>query len=1039
MDSGTSGQQPDWLSAESILASTADGYWQADLREGRLFVSQRFRELLGIGEQAQEPGRPMLDYEWVHPEDRARTKEDFERMLRQGREELSHEYRLKTGSGGWLWVQGRIKVLEWDEERRPKRICGWVSDISRRRQLEQAIGALLEKQKTGSIDEFLADAVTHLTRVLGFRFGHVGILTSDRLEVQTLAAVRDGKLVPNFRYRLEGSPCANTVTESLCAYPQGVQSLFPQDRGLRDLKVESYLGIALRSRRNEVVGLLAAMDDKPLHRSEIPEALISLLADRIAREFELTRTESALDRQMRHAHQMFETSINGIGLLSEVQGADGRLADLLWLEANPALEQHLGAHCSVLIGRSIRESGECGDAVLEMAQSMGALKLAEKQVQHPTGQWFDVRVYRPDPGLIGVVTSDVTHQRIAEETIRESESRMRSLLANLSHAALVLDLNGRVMFANRAAGALVGGTEEDLVGELWLKRFLPIDERMRVEGVLAAVGGLANCPPHVSNRILRLDGTERMVEWDIHQIRNADGSVDAITAVGRDITEAQALQRRARLAQRMEAVGKLAGGVAHDFNNLLTVINGYVRLSQGLAENGTLKTYLGEIERAGSKANELTRQLLALSRGQPMQARDFPAHQTIQSMESLLARLLGADVFLDVQLAASNDWIHFDPNAVEQVLLTLSARAREVAPKGGAVRLSTACVIGPLEVQGGVLPEHGYFRLRFEDDGSGMSDQSLAQLFEPFSETDAGLRPGLELATIYSVLSQGGGGVNVESGDWGTRFDLYIPSAPPRTTTGLEPHGGSVRSVIGSVLLVEDQDQVRLYASDVLRGAGLDVIACSNAADALAALSENTVPIAVLVTDLVMPGMSGRELAMQARQMRQQLPVVFMSGYAEMGPTASELEVLGARFLQKPFTPDQLEAAVRNEMGQIQPARIVIADDDHGVRAFLRNVLEGAGYQVAEAEDGFAAMQILRSSPAEILVTDLVMPGQEGIETIRDARRAWPDLKIIAISGAFYGQFLRTAEMLGARAVLQKPIRPEDLLKCVREVLEADD
>ncbi len=1029
----------EWLNPDSILASTADGYWQADLQAGRMYVSQRFRDLLGIAENETEPGRPMLDYEWVHPLDRPRVQDDFARMVKQRRDELSHEYRLRTGRGGWVWVQGRCKILEWSEDGRPKLLCGWISDITRRRQLEQALGALLEKQKSGSLEEFLADAVFHLTSALDFRFGHIGMLTEDGLGVRTLAAIRDGRIVPNFRYRLDGSPCANTINESICAYPQGVQSLFPHDRGLKDLGVESYLGIALRSRRNRIVGLLAAMHDKPIQRSDIPEALISLIADRIARELDLDRAETALDRQMRHAHQMFEKSINGIGLLSEVRDAGGRLTDLRWMEVNPALEGHLGASCPALLGRSILESGVCGAAVFEQANAIGEAGFSEKQIQSSSGQWFDVRLYRPEAGLLAIVTSDITGRRIAEEAIRESADRMRSLLANLSYAALVLDLDGRVVFANRAAGELIGGTEEDLVGEIWLRRFLPVDERIRVEGVLESVGGLANCPPHVSNRILRLDGQERMVEWDIHPIRSAGGEVDAITAVGRDVTDVRALQRRARLSQRMDAVGKLAGGVAHDFNNLLTVINGYVRLAQGLAETETLKSYLGEIQRAGSKANDLTRQLLALSRGQAMHARDFPAHATIQGIKPLVERLLGAEIFLDVQLAASNDWVHFDPNAVEQILLTLSARAKEVTPQGGAVRLSTACVMGPLEVQGGVLPEYGYFRLRFEDDGSGMSDRSLAQIFEPFSETDAGLRPGLELATVYSVLTQGGGGVNVESGDWGTRFDVYIPSAPPRTAVEAAGIARSVSEVSGAVLLVEDQEQVRLYAAEVLRGAGLEVIVCSNAAEAASTLADAAIPIAVLVTDLVMPGMSGRDLAAHARQLRPQLPIVFMSGYAELGPSARELEALDARFLQKPFTPDQLESAVRGEIGQFTPARIVIADDDHGVRAFLRSVLEGAGYQIVEAEDGSAAMQALRAAPAEILITDLVMPGQEGIETIRDARKAWPSLKIIAISGAFYGQFLRAAEMLGARAVLQKPIRPEDLLRCVKEVLKAQD
>jgi len=215
------------------------------------------------------------------------------------------------------------------------------------------------------------------------------------------------------------------------------------------------------------------------------------------------------------------------------------------------------------------------------------------------------------------------------------------------------------------------------------------------------------------------------------------------------------------------------------------------------------------------------------------------------------------------------------------------------------------------------------------------------------------------------------------------------------------------------------------------------VHAIGDASEALSFLAEGGEGTTLLLTDVVMPGLSGRDLAVQARQIRPDLAIVFMSGYADSGPSVAELEDMGARFLPKPFTPDQLEAAVRAGLNANAPARIVIADDDAGVRALLRAVLEGAGYSVADAAEGASAIEAMRIEPADLLITDLVMPGQEGIETIRTARQNWPDLKIVAISGAFYGQFLRTAEVLGAKAVLSKPIRPEELLRTVRDVLQS--
>jgi CheY-like chemotaxis protein len=319
-----------------------------------------------------------------------------------------------------------------------------------------------------------------------------------------------------------------------------------------------------------------------------------------------------------------------------------------------------------------------------------------------------------------------------------------------------------------------------------------------------------------------------------------------------------------------------------------------------------------------------------------------------------------------------------------------------------------------------------------------MGEAAIAHLFEPFSDlAEAGIRPGLELAAVYSVLSQGGGGISVESGPGGTRFDLYFLSAPPVASAA--PPAASLRraSQGARILLVEDQEQVRLFTSQVLKEAGFDVIAVEDGAAALSILDQCGDDKTLLLTDVVMPAISGREVAVQARQIRPGLPIVFMSGYAEAGPTAAELADMGAHYLQKPFTPDQLVSAVREALDRSEPVRIVIADDDPGVRALLCAVLEGAGYFVIEAAEGASAIQALQNHQADLLITDLVMPGQEGIETIRTAKQNWPDLKIVAISGAFYGQFLRTAEVLGAKAVLQKPIRPEDLLRTVRDVLQS--
>ncbi len=968
------------LNLQAVLASTRDGYWQADFEQGRVYASHRLQEMLG--NEAQEGGSvhnaEMPAYESVHPDDRERLRRDFDQMVMQRREELSHEYRLRHASGGWIWVQGRSRVLEWNDARSPRLMCGWISDISRRRHLEQALGALLERRVAEPLEQHLKESVRQLAQVLGMRFAHLGKLSEDGRRVRTVVAIRDGEIAADFEYEMAGSPCEVAVSESLCSYPRGVREHFPLDAGLVRLGIESYLGIGLRSRRGEAFGVLAAMHDGPLERSDIPEALITLFAERLARELELTETETALERRMRFAHQLLERTVNGIGILRELRSPGGTLEDLEWVQINPALAAHLGRECASPIGRRVLEiEGTCGRAVFEMACELEDGGTRERQIETENGRWFEVCVYRPEQGMIGLVTSDITERRMVEEATRESERRLRGVLANLSLAALVLDVEGSVRFANQAALDLVRCDESDLLGANWFEAFIPTDERTRIAAALDAAGGLSNCPPHVSNRVLRKDGKERLVEWDVHPLRGPGGEVEGIAAVGRDITDVRALQERARLAQRMDAIGRLAGGVAHDFNNLLTVINGYVRLSLNKTGDGPVKNYLTEIERAGGKATELTRQLLALSRKHVMQARDFEVHKTIREMEPLLARLLGSAVYIDFELSASNDWIHFDSGSVERMMLALAARAREILPEGGAVKVSTACVMGPQEVQGGVLPEGSYLRLRIEDDGVAMSDLAIAHIFEPFSDTaTAGIRAGLELAAVYGVLSQGGGGVSVESGSDGTRFDLYFRSAPP-SHSGHPPVASALSSnKTVRILLVDDQEQVRLFAADVLRDAGFEVTAVGDSAAALSILNQDGDGTTLLLTDVVMHGLSGRDLAVRARQIRPGLSIVFMSGYADEGPSVAELEAMGARFLQKPFSPDQLEAAIRAQAGVSRPARIVIADDDAGVRALLRTLLEGAGYDVVEAAEGAAG--------------DPGTPGRTRRPSDYRPRHAWP-------------------------------------------------
>jgi CheY-like chemotaxis protein len=313
----------------------------------------------------------------------------------------------------------------------------------------------------------------------------------------------------------------------------------------------------------------------------------------------------------------------------------------------------------------------------------------------------------------------------------------------------------------------------------------------------------------------------------------------------------------------------------------------------------------------------------------------------------------------------------------------------------------------------------------------------ISHIYEPFFSTKkAGEGTGLGLATVYGIVQQGGGSIWVysEPGE-GTTFTIYLP----RIDAGLnlrqetEPEPDTLRGT-ETILVVEDQDQLRRMAGHVLRSYGYRVLEAANPGEALLHSERYAGPIHLLLTDVVMPGMTGPELAGRLKPLRKSMEVIFMSGYSERVVT-DRLE-LASSYLQKPFSPEALAGKVRGVLGAPRLEKtILVVDDEPEVRGFLRKVLTGVSYHVLEAENGREAARQIESNEVDLVIMDLAMPEQEGIETIRALHQVRPRLKIIAISGRFAGPLLHAAEIFGAQASLVKPIQPEDLLGAVARVM----
>ena len=419
-------------------------------------------------------------------------------------------------------------------------------------------------------------------------------------------------------------------------------------------------------------------------------------------------------------------------------------------------------------------------------------------------------------------------------------------------------------------------------------------------------------------------------------LRDVNGSIQGVIGVATDITERRRAERalqeseeKLRHAQRLESVGSLAGGVAHDFNNLLTAMFGHLTfLRDRVAGRPELSAEIEAIERAANRAATLTRQLLAFSRKQVLQLRVVDLNQVLGGMEPMLRRLLGADVELAVRLDAARPWIRADVGQMEQVVVNLVVNARDAMPRGGRLTIRT------LEVAEGSGPPSGLpaaraadvlrngpcVALLVADTGAGMSPETLARAFEPFFTTKpAGEGTGLGLSTVYGIVKQSGGEVYVDSGEGaGATFTLCFPrTARPEPDAGRAQAVPSLTPGSGTILLVEDEPMVRELFRDVLETAGYRVLEAKNGIEAMETASRHAGVIDLLVTDVIMPGMSGGELVRRMADVRPDMRVLYVSGYTDDVLVRRGVIEAGASFLQKPCLPDELSRVVRTILGPI--------------------------------------------------------------------------------------------------------------------------
>jgi two-component system, cell cycle sensor histidine kinase and response regulator CckA len=671
-------------------------------------------------------------------------------------------------------------------------------------------------------------------------------------------------------------------------------------------------------------------------------------------------------------------------------------------------------------------------------------------------QLNDRRPGRFDPELIvqmeraAASLAIAVEQRQTQAALRASEERYRLISENTADVIWLLDVEtNRYTFVSPSVQHMFGYSPDELMAAGLRLTLGPESYQRAANWIAEALAGAdasiesSRTQVHQIDQV-RKDGSIVRTEVSTTLLPRQERRRREVLGVTRDVTERLEGEARLTQAQKLESVGRLAGGVAHDFNNLLTVINGYsAMIMEQLAQDDPLHEFVTEIRTAGERAAALSGQLLVLSRKQVIQPKEVNLNDIIVEVKKMLGRVIGEDVKLDSLLSSSLGSVLGDPGQLHQILMNLAVNARDAMPNGGTLLIETANVDlddSFAEEHGGVTPGP-YVRLRVSDTGTGMTKEVLSHLFEPFFTTkQPGQGTGLGLATVYGIVKQNGGSVWVESElGCGTSFTICLPRIESVAVTHEAPKlETSVQRGTETILVVEDQEQLRKMAVRVLRGHGYRVYEAADPDEALLLAERHPGPIHLLLTDIVMPGMSGCALADRLKQSRPILEIIFMSGYSEHATlNRQELESAGA-YLAKPFSPEALASKVREVLGPLRRGgTILVADDESGIRSFVRNLLEGAGYQVLEAKNGREAAQRIETTEFDLLITDLAMSEQEGIETIQKLHHMRPGLKIIAMSGQLAGTLLEATMVFGAMASIAKPLQPNELLDVVARVLHA--
>jgi PAS domain S-box-containing protein len=910
------------------------GMWAWDLSTNQSHWNRIGYELLGLT-PTEGPVDPELFFQHVHPDDLPGVRQAVSEALENGTE-LEREFRVVRADGEIRWLAGRGQIVRDEATSQPLQMLGIAHDVTERKWVEEEL-RIQQLRIQMMLDQVQAvlwstDRELHFTYGSGAGLRALG-LKPGQLVGQTLFEFfrTDDPTFPpiaSHLQTLQGKPCHYEMEWADRHYQVLLEPMRDEHDGVvgcvgialdvtERKQAEEHLGaladeLRTRLRQQEAVAQLGQMAVSSPDLDEVLNRAVAILAEVL--DVELCKV---LELQSDGQTLLLRAGIGWreglVGRATVGAGADNQAGYTLASD-QPVIVDDLGA-----------ETRFSGPALLHEHRVVSGMTVGIRGRDRLFGvlgthstrrRAFTANDVVFLQGIANILANAVERKRLETLMVQESEltTTMMEALPGLVGLA---DDQMRLIRWNKALEKVSGFTADEIA------RMSPLDfiaredqEALAAEIQAALRTGRGSVEGHVRTK----DGNKIPYFFSGVRVTNEKGTF--LLGVGIDISERKRLEQQYRQAQKMEALGQLAGGVAHDFNNLFTIINGYSDLLIGRFPSGDpTREVLTEIQKAGERAASLTRQLLAFSRRQVLEPKVLNLNAVVGDTEKMLRRLVGEDVILTTALDPALGPVKADPGQLEQVLINLVINARDAMPQGGKLTIETQNVEldeSFCRVHPGLRPGP-YALLAVTDTGMGMDEATRSHLFEPFFTTKGlGKGTGLGLATVHGIVQQSGGHVEAYSElGMGTTFKVFLPQVQQPVSPG-KSRQGSISMPRGSetILLVDDEDAVRSLGRQCLRACGYSVLEAKDGQEALQIVEGHRGTIDLLVSDVVMPRLGGRQLAERVTALRPACKVLFLSGYTDDAVVRHGVVEAEYAFLQKPYTPAALAQKVREVLDQ---------------------------------------------------------------------------------------------------------------------------